>query len=243
MSLQDSKIFQLMTAGAELVRESEWAFIYRKKNHEYQVSKFLDDSFSVDAASFRNRWPEMSPETRREFCGALEAKTTWTGDDTEVLDVILADGDDNLWWWLSLTLLKHPDRERIVNFLIERLGDPQIEHDGGTLNYIQALGTSGDRRAAAAIKPYYEEFKEAVKAEAKLGVPDDVFFGPIPYHAYFAAAGAMVKTDGSPEYESEIREYFNHPNEQVRYWAEYALGVEGPTTSKRNEEYKRRLQE
>lgn len=184
----------------------------------------------------------MSPETRSEFCGAFNAKATWTSNDTEILDVILGDGEDNLWWWLSLTLLRHPDRGRIVNFLIERLSDPRIKHDGGTLNYIQALGIAGDRRAATAIKPYYEEFKEALKAEAQAGVPNDVVFGPIPYHAYFAAAGAMVKVDGSPEYESEIKKYFNHPSEQVRYWAEHALGVEGPTTSKRNEEHKRRLQ-
>lgn len=242
MSLQDSTIFEHMTAGAELVRESEWAVIFKKKGHEYRVSKFLDDKFSVDAASFRKRWREMNPEARSEFCSAFNAKPTWTSDDTEILDVILSDGDDNLWWWLSLTLLKHPDRERIVSFLIERLSDPSISHGGGTLNYIQALGISGDRRAAAAIKPYYIEFKNALKVESQIGVPGDVFFGPIPYHAYFAAASAMVTTDGSPEYEKEIKQYFNHPNEQVRYWAEHALGVEGPTTSKRNEEYKRRFQ-
>jgi hypothetical protein len=243
VSLRDSKIFQLMTAGADLVRETEWVFIYQKNNHQYRISKFLDDNFSVDAAVFRKQWHEMSPETRSEFCSAFNAKATWTSNETEILDLILADGDDSLWWCLSLTLLKHPDRERILNFLIGRLGDPQIEHGGGTLNYIQALGISGDRRAAAAIKPYYEEFKQAVKLEAQIGVPSDVVFGPIPYHAYFAAAGAMAKTDDSPEYENAIREYFNHPSEQVRYWAEHALGVGGPATLKRNEEYRRRLEE
>ena len=242
MSLQESKIFQCMTAGAELVRESEWAFIYQKNDHRYQVSKFLDDNFSVDASSLREQWRSMSLENRSEFCGAFSAKATWTANDTEILDVILLDGDDNLWWSLSLTLLRHPDRERIVNFLIERLNEPRIKLGGRTLNYIQALGIAGEPRAATAIRPYYEEFKEAMKAEAQTGVPSDVVFGPIPYHAYFAAAGAMVRTDGSPEYESEIRTYFSHPNEQVRYWAEHALGVEGPTTLRRNEEHKRRLQ-
>ena len=225
-----------------LYGESEWAYVYQKNDHEYRVSKFLDDNFSVDAASFREQWREMNPEARSEFCCAFNAKANWTSNDTEILDVILGDGDDNLWWWLSLTLLRHPDRERIVNFLIERLSDPRIKHGGGTLNYIQALGISGDRRAATAIKPYYDEFKKGLELEADTGVPGDVVFGPIPYAAYFVAAGAMVKTDGSPEYEENIRSYFNHSHEQVRYWAEYALGVEGPTTSKRNEEYQHRLQ-
>jgi len=70
---------------------------------------------------------------------------------------------------------------------------------------------------------------------ATTGVPKDVFFGPLPYHGFFVAAGAMFEICGSPEYELAIRRYFDHPNEQVRWWAENALGVEGPTTTHRNE--------
>jgi hypothetical protein len=76
-----------------------------------------------------------------------------------------------------------------------------------------------------------------MQVEAVTGVPDDVFFGPIPYHAFFSIAGALFKIEGSSEYEQVIRKYFNHPNEQVRYWAEYALDVEGQTTAKRRAEY------
>ena len=69
-----------------------------------------------------------------------------------------------------------------------------------------------------------------MEAEAVTGVPDDVFFGPIPYPAFLSIAGALFKIEGSIEYEQVIRKYFNHPNEQVRYWAEHALNVEGPTS-------------
>lgn len=129
-----------------------------------------------------------------------------------------------------------------MRFLIDRLHDPFIRHGGMTLNYLQALGISGDRRAAGAIRPYYDEFRKALEQEARIGAPKDVVFGPLPYHAFFAAAGAMVRTDGSPEYELEIQKFFNHPSEQVRIWAEHALGVEGPTTKKWNKEYGRKSQ-
>jgi hypothetical protein len=52
-----------------------------------------------------------------------------------------------------------------------------------------------------------------------------------------AIAGDLFKIEGSGEYEQAIRKYFDHPNEQVRWWAENALDVEGPTTLKRNAEY------
>ena len=63
------------------------------------------------------------------------------------------------------------------------------------------------------------------------------FFGPVPYHAFLAIAGDPFSITHSEEYEQAIRKYFDHPKEQVRWWAEHALGVEGPTSLKRKAEY------
>jgi hypothetical protein len=95
-----------------------------------------------------------------------------------------------------------------------------------------------DQRAVSVIRPYYDKYREGMEAEAATGVPDDIFRGPIPYHAFLTIAGDLFKIEGSGEYEQAIRKYFDHPNEQVRWWAEYALEVEGPTTAKRNAEYR-----
>ncbi len=73
------------------------------------------------------------------------------------------------------------------------------------------------------------------------GLPEDVFCGPIPYHPYFVSAEALWKIDGSAAYEQAIQDYLHHPHEQVRYWAEHALGIEGPTTANRNAEYKKKI--
>lgn len=83
---------------------------------------------------------------------------------------------------------------------------------------------------SACYRPYFERYQRAVETEVENGVPQDVVFGPIPYHAYFVASGALLKIDGSPEYERAIRKYLDHSNEQVRWWAERALqGDDLPT--------------
>jgi hypothetical protein len=79
-----------------------------------------------------------------------------------------------------------------------------------------------------------------MEAEKIGGVPDDVDFGPIPYHAYFAVASALREIEGSEEYEQAIRKFLGHQHEQIRWWAEHALGTQGPTTAKRNAEYRKK---
>lgn len=110
------------------------------------------------------------------------------------------------------------------------------------LNYMQALGLATDPRAVPVIRPYYEKYLEAMKAETVTGVPDDIVFGPIPYHAFLGIAGDLFRITRSEEYEQAIRRYFNHPSEQVRWWAEHALDVDGPTTLKRKTEYAKKHQ-
>jgi hypothetical protein len=92
----------------------------------------------------------------------------------------------------------------------------------------------------AVIEPYYQEYRKRMEAEKETGIPDDVFRGPIPYHAFLSICGDLFKITGSKEYEDAARKYFDHPKEQVRWWAEYALGIEGPTTKERDTEYKKK---
>jgi len=65
---------------------------------------------------------------------------------------------------------------------------------------------------------------------ARCRTPDDVVFGPVPYHAYFVACGALLKIDGLPEYDKAIRKYLDHPHRQARWWASHALKTEEPAT-------------
>ena len=213
----------------ELVRESDWSYVCKSGEKSYaRVSKFfLDETFVISASEIRGRWPKMSEGERLDFVSHFWVKKNWSANDTEILEVIMQDGNDRLWLSCAQAFLRHSDRDRAVNFLIKRMEECAGDEP---LNYIQALGLSKDRRATSAIKLHYEKYRQQVETESTTGIPEDVFFGPIPYHAYFVASGALLKIEGSPEYDHAIRKYLDHPHKQVRWWANNALKTEEPTT-------------
>lgn len=226
--------------NCELVRVTEWSYSFKCGPKSYcRISGFLAETdFEAKASDVRARWPSMDEGERLDFATNFHIKETWTENDTEILEIVMNDGNDRIWSSCALAMLRHPDRNRAVEFLMERLRRSQSERP--PLNYMQALGLASDQRAAAVIRPYYDKYLKAMEAESVTGAPDDVFCGPIPYHAFLSIAGALFKIEGSKEYDQSIRKYLDHPKEQVRYWAEHALGVEGPTTKKRNAEYSRK---
>jgi hypothetical protein len=212
----------------ELVRESDWSYRYRSGEKGYaSISKFLlDETYAISASELRSRWPEMDEGERLDFASNFWFKNNWTVNDTEILEVIMEDGNDRLWESCAQAFLKHPDRDRAVSFLLRRLEDNE---GGEPLNYIQALGLTRDRRATSAIKRFYEKYRGGVEAESVSGIPQDVVFGPIPYHAYLCACEALLRIEGSAEYEAAIRKYLDHPDPLVRWWANDALGIKEPT--------------
>jgi hypothetical protein len=224
----------------ELERRTEFSYSLKCGSECFStISRFMiEPGFEVGAAEIRQRWPNWTQRERMDFAGNWTSKATWRPDDTEILELIMSDGDDYIWSSCTQAFLKHPDHDSAVAFLIDRLAHNPDDH--GSLNYIQVLGMFKDVRGIAAIRPLYERYKTALEAEKELGVPDDVVFGPIPYHAYFTAAGALFEISGASEYETAIRKYFDHPSEQVRWWAEHALRVEGPTTAARDAKYRER---
>ena len=229
--------------NCELVQATEWSYTFKCGEKSYcKISRFLAESdFSVPAGNIRERWPLWDQRQRIDFASNWWTKGTWTHNDTEILETIMADGDDHIWQSCTQAFLKHPDRDRAVGFLIDRVLHYNLEHE--PLNYFQALGMAKDERAAAVILRFYEKYKKIVETEAVLGVQEDVFWGAIPYFPYLVAAGALFKITGEPEYEQSIRKFFDHEKEQVRYWAERELDVDGPTTIKRTVEYKQKKHE
>jgi hypothetical protein len=244
MSDIDQRILELAKReygeDCELERRSEWSYSFKCGSKSYsRISRFMvEPGFQVSASDIRQRWPSMNESDRLDLASNFYNKETWSENDTQILEIIMSDGNDRIWTSCALAVLKHPDRNRAVEFLIERVQRSDSEHP--PLNYMQALGMAGDRRAVPVMRPYYEKYRQAMEQETKTGIPEDVFFGPIPYHAFLSITGDLFKIGGSKEYEDAIRKYLDHPKEQVRWWAENALGMEGPTTAKRNAEYRKK---
>ena len=242
----DPKVLELgrrdFGENCELVKRTEWSYTFKCGEKSYcHISRFIaEPGFRVSASEIRERWPGMSEHERHDFAANFHVKNDWIENDSEILDIIMQDGSDLIWRSCSFAMLRHPDRNRVVEFLIERVECNESAHP--PLNYMQALGLAGDLRAVPVIRPYYEKCLKAMETEAATGVPADVFRGPVPYHAFLAIAGDLFKLTHAQEYEQAIRKYFDHANEQVRWWAEHALDVEGPTTLKRNAEYAKKRQ-
>lgn len=228
--------------NCELVKRTEWSYSFKcGPKSSGSISRFMaEKGFEVSAAEIREHWPQWDQRQRMDFAFNWHAKSTWTDDDTEILEIIMADGDDDVWQSCTQAFLKHPDRSRAVSFLVDRVLHYTLNRE--PLNYFQVLGMAKDTSAVAAIRPFYEKYKEIMNTEPVLGIQEDVFRGPIPYFPYLVAAGALFKITGSPEYEQSIRKFFDHEKEQVRYWAEHVLEIEGPTTQKRNTEYRKKRQ-
>jgi hypothetical protein len=254
----DPKILELVKQDygetCELVHRTEWHYTFNgveggPKSY-VTISRFkAEKSFEVSAAEIREQWPQWCQCQRIDFAFHWHTKGTWTDNDTEILEIIMADGDDDVWQECTQAFLKHPDRNRAVRFLVDRVLyhtlNPEKRkrerfRDHEPLIYFQVLlGMAKDTRSVAAIRPFYEKYKKIVDTtEPVLGVEEDVFWGPIPYFPYFVTAGALFKISGSPEYEQSIRRFVDHEKEQVRYWAENALGIEGPRTEQRTAEYR-----
>jgi hypothetical protein len=225
--------------NGELVKVTEWSYQFRCGEKSFcRISRFMaEKGFEVSASEIRSRWSEMGRRERIDFAHNFQSKETWTKNDDDILDVVMNDGDDDIWSGCALVMLRHTNRNRVVEFLVERVRSN--ESDRPPLNYIQALGLASDRRATDVIRPYYDKLSEAMQAEGVIGIPDDINWGPIPYFSFLCVAGDLYRIEGDKKYEQAIRRYFDHPREQVRWWAEHALGIEGPTTAKRNAEYKR----
>ena len=207
----------------QIIRESICAYHIKFDENSYgSVSKYmLYPGFQIDPEDIRTHWVSFDSDARRDIVSTFWNKREWISADNEIIDFIIQNGNDDLWELCALAFLRHPDRDRMASFLINRLR--HYRNNNEPLNYIQVLGYLKDKRAVPAIRPFYEKYRAALQLETVIGVPNDVVFGPIPYHAYFTACGALYNIEGTSEYEDDIRKYLDHPNEQVRYWAKYQL--------------------
>jgi hypothetical protein len=240
----DTKILELARReygeSCELAKRTEWSYSFKRGSKSYcSISRFMvDKDITVGTSEMRQRWPTMDEHERMDFASNWWHKETWTDDDIQILETIMGDGSARIWSCCTQALLRHPDRNRAMRFLVDRVVSWKEEH--APLNYFQVLGMAKEERAVAPIFPWYKKYQEEVLKEADIGIPENLSFGPIPYFPYLSTTGALFAITGASEYEQAIRHYFDHPREQVRWWAEHALGIEGPTTAKRNAEYKQK---
>src|SRR5215467_12615884 len=77
----------------------------------------------------RDRWATWSEKDREDFCREWSHKRTWNSDDVQILELLMAEANDCVWQYAcTQTLLKHPNRERAVGFLIDLISNHRFQH-------------------------------------------------------------------------------------------------------------------
>ena len=103
MNQIDPKILELAKRefgeNCELVKRTEWSYSYKCGEKSYcSVSRFsVEKDFAVRASEIRQRWPAMDERERMDFASNWWHKGVWTDDDIDILEMIMADGDDQVW--------------------------------------------------------------------------------------------------------------------------------------------------
>src|ERR1700692_3176284 len=79
----------------ELVKETEWSYVYKTGQKSYaRISKFLlDESYTAKVSDIRGRGQHMDEAERLDFVSNFWSKASWNANDTELLEIIMQDGN------------------------------------------------------------------------------------------------------------------------------------------------------
>lgn len=164
MSNIDTKILELAKRkygdNCELAKRTEWSYSFKCGSKSYsRISRFMvEKDFTVSASEMRQRWPAMDEHERMDFASNWWHKENWTDEDIQILEIIMADGDDRIWSCCTQAFLRHPDRNRAMSFLIDRVVSWKEEH--APLNYFRSWEW---RRTSVPLRQYFRGMRSIKK--------------------------------------------------------------------------------
>ena len=139
----------------ELVRESEWVRVYRTKPNVLEVSsRLLEDNLQPSSEGFEKKWGVLSSRERLDLCAAYQAKPALSEEDARILNVVMEMGDELAWANIVSVLTRHPDRNRVVAFIRDRLE----KQSPPLANFYQAIETIGDQGSIPLLLGKYEQY-------------------------------------------------------------------------------------
>lgn len=202
----------------KVLKEEKWSRIYETDDGTpIRVSKFLTDQMEISEAAFKEDWASCSESERLAFVRAFGRKPSFSPEDERILDFLMKADSEPILESIAISLTRHSQRERVRDFLIERLR----RGSGPKANYAHALGLLRDSQAITALKDLHDGLAENIKENrADQGVILD----------FVSCCSALKKLEGSASYDEEIRAFLDHPNQAVRNFAKVFLEG-GPPSS------------
>src|SRR5262249_36133520 len=157
-------------------------------------------------------WNSLSPKERWEFGIAFGAKATLTGEDEKVLNYLMGEDGKDVWSTLATTLTRHPDRERVVKFLEERI----TNETSRKANYYQALGIMKVVNAESLLRQEADDFERCFTA--LLEAPRDKVLD------YIACIESLLMITQQGSLKDKLRPLQAHSDSIVQTWVRRALG-------------------
>jgi hypothetical protein len=204
-----------MNLSRQLVRESEWMRVYRlESNHLHYESKFLTDHLQIDLEDLKRRWSTLTAEDKRDFVRAYSAIKAKSTRDFEILRFLMKVGTSETWGWLANSLTDLPEKDLVLNFLLERLKND----DGYFPDYAQALETLGDSKATDVLAEKFAMLRQRVTSlSTETGqLTSDAFFDCV---SYLHCCRALVKLAAFGEAREALNAMQTFPDQRVRSMA------------------------
>jgi len=205
--------------GKKVLEEERWSRIYEGENGvPVNVSKFVTDDIAISMDEIMAEWNSWSATEKVGFTHAFSQKPQFSVEDVKVLDFLMGVDDERVWCSIAYGLTRHPQKRRVLDFLIDRLksgSEPKA-------NYVHALGALAAPQAVPPLKDLHDRLSRGIVGP---GVEAD----PTLIRDFIVCCSSLAKLEGSSAYRDEIRPFLDHPNKYIRAFARIYLEGGPPT--------------
>jgi hypothetical protein len=202
----------------KLVHEDRWSRVFEVEPNLFAYeSKFEADEVSVSVDKLRQEWPSWNDSEKLSFARAFRQKQQVAKGDEELLEFLMAEGNEPVWSTMALFLTRYSNRRVILGFLLKRLcsgTEPKA-------NFIQALYVLGD---AAALPSLHELHDRLTLETESVEVQEDRW----KICDLLKCCEALAYLEKTERYQDEIRRFLAHSDESIRIQAQIALAGPQP---------------
>jgi len=202
-----------------LVHEDRWSRVYNPEPNFYaSESKFEADGISVSIEELTSAWDSWNDSERLSFVNAYRVKTQFSKPDEQILEFLMAKGNELVWSTIAGTLSLHHSNKRVVlDFLLQRLRSSSEPKS----NFIQALYLLGDLTALRDLQELYGRLSGEVNRSG--GQPDVWIICD-----FLKCCEALAYLEKTERYRDDIQAFLEHPDETIRNQAQMALAGPQP---------------
>ena len=192
--------------AGEIISDDRWSRLHQV-NHDTRryVSKFENNEVSISAERLQSEWDSWSEADKLSFAIAYGFKPEILLEDEKILDFLMAAGDERVWVVIAICLLRHSDKSKVRNFLIERLrssSEPKM-------NFIQALSLIGGSEVVSELRRFHDRVREGIPTASKEKRRDMIL-------EFLFGCSGLWKLEDDKAYPEEIESFSNDPDEIVR---------------------------